>query len=158
MKKGLIIGFSLILLIQFSGIAHAQVVEPAFPDVPTDSKYYTAIEYFRSREIIQGYTDGTFRPDQLANRAEALKIILLSSGMEVDINDLGEDVFPDVTSEDWYYPYIKKALSLEIIEGYEDGYFRPVQNQNIAETLKIIILTNGVSVSDPDENETIFGL
>lgn len=156
MKKGFLAGFSLILLIQFSGIAHAQLIEGAFPDVSTDSKYYTAIEYFHNKDIVEGYTDGTFRPDQLANRAEALKIILLSSDVQVDLNDLGENVFPDVINEDWFYSYIKKAVELDIVEGYDDGYFRPVQTQNIAETLKTILLTNGVSITDPPENESIF--
>jgi len=156
MRKALITVLSLILLSQFSFVANAQVVDGSFPDVPNDHKYAAAIEYFHERGIIEGYSDSTFRPDQPANRAEALKIILLSSDVSVDINDLGDDVFPDVTSEDWFYAYIKKAVELDIVEGYDDGYFRPVQNLNIAETLKIILLTNGVSITDPDENDIIF--
>lgn len=130
--------------------------EGAFPDVSIDSPYYIAIEYFRERNIIQGYEDGTFRPYQEANRAEALKIILLSSDIEVDISTLGLNIFPDVSAEDWYYPYIKKAKELEIVEGYPDGYFRPEQTLNIAETLKIIMITNGVEVNTVDEFTSVY--
>lgn len=156
MRKALITILSLILLSQFSYIAYAQVVNGSFPDVPNNHKYYTAIEYFHAKDVIQGYSDGTFRPDQPANRAEALKIILLSSEVSVDLNDLGDDVFPDVTADDWFYAYIKRSVELDIVEGYEDGYFRPIQNLNIAETLKMILLTNGVTVNDQPENSTIF--
>jgi len=156
MRKALITVLSVLLLSQFSFVAFAQVTSGAFPDVPDDHKYAAAIEYFYEKGVIEGYTDGTFRPDQPANRAEALKIILLSSGISVDLNDLGEDVFPDVTNGDWFYPYIKKATELDIVDGYEDGYFRPIQNLNIAETLKMVLLTNGVTVNDPSENAIIF--
>ena len=94
-----------------------------FPDVSTDHPNYTAIEYFRDNGVIEGYTDGTFRPDQEANRAEALKIILLSSNVEVEEVFLGINVFPDVSGADWFYPYIKKAKEMEIVKGYDDGYF-----------------------------------
>lgn len=156
MRKTLITFISLLLLSRFSFVANAQVLSDSFPDVPNDHKYSTAIGYFYEKNVIQGYTDGTFRPDQPANRAEALKIILLSSAISIDINDSGIDVFPDVTSEDWFYAYIKRAVELDIVEGYDDGYFRPVQNLNIAETLKMVLLTNGVTLTDPPENSTIF--
>ncbi len=156
MRKALITILSLILLSQFSYIANAQVADSSFPDVPNDHKYAAAIEYFHDKDVIQGYPDGTFRPDQPANRAEALKIILLSSDISVDVNDLGDDVFPDVTADDWFYAFIKRAVELNIVEGYEDGYFRPIQNLNIAETLKMILLTNGVTITDQPENSTIF--
>lgn len=127
-----------------------------FPDVASDSPYFTSIEYFRELGVIQGYPDGTFRPDQEANRAEALKIIILASSIDVDGYDVGENVFPDVTQEDWFYPYIKKAKELEIVQGYEDGYFRPVQIQNIAETLKMILVTNNIPLPNLEENTSVF--
>ncbi len=156
MKKILIIVSTFLLLSQFSFVVNAQVLNGSFPDVPDDHKYAAAIKYFYEKDVIEGYPDGTFRPEQAANRAEALKIILLSSGISVDVNDLGQDVFPDVTAEHWFYPYIKRAVELDIVKGYEDGYFRPIQNLNIAETLKMVLLTNGITVNDPAENTNIF--
>lgn len=127
-----------------------------FPDVSTDSQYFTSIEYFRELGVIEGYPDGTFRPNQEANRAEALKIIILASSIDVTGYETGEDVFPDVTQEEWFYPYIKKSKELGIVEGYEDGYFRPVQVQNIAETLKMILVTNNITLPTLEENTLVF--
>lgn len=132
------------------------VYADSFPDVTPDSPYYAAIEDFKEIGIIEGYTDGTFRPDQEANRAEALKIILLASSVSVEDVFLGLNVFPDVSPEDWHYPYIKTAKELDYVEGYPDGYFKPEQIQNIAETLKLILLTNDIEGTEVDTNETIF--
>lgn len=156
MKKtltGLIIG---IYSLQFIGTVNAQdVQESSFPDVPLGSKYYVAIEHFHSAEIIQGYEDGTFKPDQEATRSEALKIILLSSQVTIDEELIG-DIFPDVSEGDWFYHYVKAAKNLEIVEGYDDGYFKPYQTQNIAETLKMILLTNNVEIEEVAEGTSIF--
>jgi len=129
----------------------------SFPDVSTDNKYFTAIEYFKEKNVIQGYTDGTFRPDQEATRAEALKIILLSSNIAVD-SVLPEDtnIFPDVKPLDWFYPYIKKAKTMNIVEGYKDGTFMPNQTQNIPETLKIIFLSKGISIDEVPLDVSIY--
>lgn len=156
MKKTLISIITGIYLLQFIGTVSAQdVQESSFPDVPMGSKYYVAVEHFHSAEIIQGYEDGTFRPDQEATRAEALKIILLSSQIEIDEAIIG-NVFPDVTEDDWFYDYVKAAKNLEIVEGYDDGNFKPHQTQNIAETLKMILLTNNVAVEDVADGTSIF--
>src|SRR5690606_12428958 len=47
-----------------------------FADVPEDSPYYEAVKTLSQFGFIQGYEDGTFRPDQAVTRAEALKIIM----------------------------------------------------------------------------------
>ena len=47
-----------------------------FSDVNVGDKHYLAIKFLKERHIIDGYEDGTFKPTQDINRAEALKIIL----------------------------------------------------------------------------------
>lgn len=124
-----------------------------FDDVLEGHEHYAAILWMEGRSVIQGYEDGTFRPDQEVNRAEALKIILLASDVEVDeAIEETEDLFPDVTTGDWYYPYVAKGLDLGIVEGYDDGYFRPEQTINLAETLKIVHETRDLTVESPLED------
>ena len=50
--------------------------DPAFKDVNVGDDDYIAIKFLKDRNIISGYSDGTFQPGNLINRAEALKIIL----------------------------------------------------------------------------------
>ena len=149
----LIVGF---IFLTVPSVFAQDTQEDIFPDVPKDSPYYTSIGYFKNLGVIQGYPDGTFRPDREANRAEALKIIILASSIDVTGYEQGEDVFPDVISEDWFYPYIKKAKQLGIVKGYDDGYFRPNQVQNIAETLKMILAANDIPLPSLEENSLVF--
>ena len=51
----------------------------AFSDVKEGNSHYVAIEYLRTNGIIQGYEDGTFKPEQTVNRAEAVKMLALAS-------------------------------------------------------------------------------
>lgn len=155
LKKNIVLGF-VFVFIGLNQVNAESLEEPTFPDVDQTSPYFTAIEYLHENGVIRGYDDGTFRPAQEANRAEALKIILLSSEIEIESSDMHAEVFPDVKMDDWHYPYIKKAKEMGIVEGYEDGNFKPYKTQNIAETLKIILLTSNVDIENITTEESMY--
>ena len=121
----------------------------AFSDVPVAHPNYRAISDLKSRGVISGYNDGSFKPDRTVNRAEALKIILLGSGIDVGtgLKPIATGMeFKDVESSFWFAPYVTKAKSLGIIEGYSDRTFRPYQNVNLVENLKILLTANGIDL------------
>ncbi len=138
MKKFLIFCFVFTLSL---GSAYAT---GSFPDVPKDHKNYEAIEYLDNEQIINGYEDGTFGPDNLVNRAEAMKMI--SVAFEVDIAGEYEILFPDVVKEDWFFPYVMAAQKAEIVKGYDDGKFKPEESVNLAETMKMMMLAAKVEL------------
>jgi len=125
------------------------VTQVPFSDMDTDSD---GVEYVISAYnigVIDGYPDGTFRPDREINRAEALKIIFLLAhddpeiltGEELlDYYDLPSNPFLDVDIGAWYAPYIMCAYTNGIVSGYGDGYFRPEQQITLGEMAKIITL------------------
>lgn len=125
-----------------STVAFAQ----SFSDVSSSNPNYKAIEDLKFYGIIKGYSDGTFRPKNNVNRAEALKITLLGSGIEAPIV-AGNGGFPDVDEKEWYAPYVVKAKNLGIIKGNADGTFMPTRNVNLAEMLKILLVSNGIRIS-----------
>lgn len=108
----------------------------AFEDVKMAHPYYPAISYLKENNIIHGYPDGTFRPQNEINRAEFLKIILEGSG--VPSNVITPTPFPDVDHTAWYAPFVKKAYAEGWIEGYPDGTFKPSQRINKVEAIKIL--------------------
>ena len=118
----------------------------AFTDVVDGNKYFAAVQWMEGRGVVAGYEDGTFHPEWEVNRAEALKIILLASEVEVDEVVANDDVslFPDVKPDQWFYPYVKKASTLGIVSGYPDGTFRPGKTVNLAEVLKMLYIANDV--------------
>lgn len=146
MKKLSLLALSLFLV---SNVAYAQTAVIPFDD-HVDHLYEDAIEYMYEEGIVEGYLDGTFLPDANINRAEFLKIIIEANFDEVDyVGHAGEECFPDVASGTWYTPYICFAKSRGIIEGYGDGTFRPAQEINLSESLKMMYESMNLAIDNP---------
>lgn len=106
----------------------------AFSDVAEDFKFSRAIKYLSENNIINGYQDGSFKPLNNINRAEALKIIMLSSNLDLT----GEtSCFSDVQNDAWYENYVCTAKTYGLINGFEGNLFKPNQEISRAEALKI---------------------
>ncbi len=43
----------------------------------------------------------------------------------------------DVAANAWYQPYVKSAFEYDLVEGYEDGSFRPEGNITLAEAITV---------------------
>lgn len=116
----------------------------AFTDVTTGDPHAEAIYYLYNNGMIQGYADGSFRPDATVNRVEFLKIVYLATtgqnAKEFEEARVCRHRVPytDVPMTDWYHVYLCAADSQGIIDGYPDGTFRPQANVNFAEGAKII--------------------
>lgn len=118
-----------------------------FADVRVGDPNAEAIAYLKEEEVIKGYDDGTFRPDQEINRAEILKMLLEGFGYNVEV-DTEEEPFTDVDYGSWYAPYIMTAYEWRIVNGYDDGTFQPSEMVNRVEFLKILIKTYGIDLTD----------
>ncbi len=113
-----------------------------FSDVPDTHPNFLAIKFLEDHGIVQGYDDGTFKPAQLVNRVEALKIILKTH--KIDFLDKVEETgFPDVQPSDWFAPFVVKAKELNIVKGNPDGTFTPARNVVRAEFIKMLLMSNG---------------
>jgi hypothetical protein len=97
--------------------------------------------------IINGYPDGTFKPDNLVTRAEFAKMIVCMLGLDAAAKSLeGEAVpFADVDADHWAAGFINVAQMMGIVNGYEDGTFRPEGNITYAEALKMVLAAMGYS-------------
>ena len=96
--------------------------------------------------IFHGYSDGSFRPFQPINRAEATKVILLALSYGLSGNNGSNLGFSDVDPNAWYMPYLRAAQALGIIHGYPDGTFKPEKTLNRVELLKMFLTAAGVNV------------
>ena len=104
----------------------------AYSDVAAGSWYNNAISTMSSAGIVNGYPDGTFRPDAPITRAEMAKMISLFAKL-----DKTENRFTDIAGH-WAEAYIKLAAGNGWIEGYPDGSFKPQQSITRAETMTMI--------------------
>ena len=143
---------SIVMGLGFLWFASSASAEVVFMDVASDHPNYEAISALANLGVIQGYPDHTFRPDQTVNRAEALKILLLGSGILVPEIQT-QEIFPDVLSDAWYGKYVAKAKNLGIVSGdATTGLFRPGDTVNLAEALKMLLKTNSVESPTPKSN------
>lgn len=118
--------------------AMMSVATAAFTDVPASNKHVVAINDLLDRKVIQGYSDNTFRPDAVVNRAEAVKFILAGIGAQVDTAKTGTP-FKDVKAADWHAPYVTLAKELGIVAGNPDGTFAPGRTVTRAEFCKMLL-------------------
>lgn len=120
--------------------------ESVFTDVAANHPYASAILWAKQSGILQGYPDGTFKPDNIVNRAEFLKIVFGASG--ISVNDApGASGFRDVDDSAWYAPFVRYAKTNGVIQGYPDGSFKPEQAVNFAEALKMAYNALGVTTA-----------
>jgi len=135
MKK--LIGSFVVLGFMFSPPALA-----GFSDVRSGSQLEGYINVLVEKGIISGYPDGSFKPERTINRAEALKIIFetidFSPTDPTNPTDL-TNPFPDVPKNEWYAQYVTTAKKKDIVRGYPDGTFRPTQEVNRAEFIKMVM-------------------
>lgn len=118
-----------------------------------NNKFKTAIEYLQEKNIINGYDDGTFKPDNTINRAELLKILVGGAGYAKPDEMTYRNCFPDVKTE-WYAAYVCFAKEKGWISGYNDGSFRPEQMINKVEAIKMLINSQGFPATKDTSKDT----
>ncbi|MBO8157407.1 MAG: DUF5050 domain-containing protein [Bacillaceae bacterium] len=112
--------FTLVVgMIQPANAEENQSIIP-FEDVKL---YQTEISYLIEKQIIQGYEDGTFRPNQPVKRLQAVQMIMNALGVELD--NVPDVAYTDLKTGDYGYEYVAKATELGIIKGKTDGSFDP---------------------------------
>lgn len=146
----------------------SEVREETFSDVPRDALYAKAIFEMKKQGILQGYPDNTFKPEKVATRVEALKMLMESSALErsdilpsyeryIQTEKLGDFiVFNDIPKDAWYAPYILKASRMNMISGNPDGTFIATKPVNFSEFLKMMLILERDSISEEDAKESPF--
>jgi len=112
--------FFMSMVLIFTLVPFAQAA--SFKDVSTGYTFYDEIHYLVDKEIIQGYSDGTFRPNEGVTRAQAATMIGRALGLD---GTKKTTQFKDVPAGMSASGYIQLAANKEIIQGYPDGTFRP---------------------------------
>lgn len=113
----------------------SQTALASFTDVKADFHQYNSINWLQEQKVVEGYKDGSYKPEQAVSRAEFLKMLYETIGMNGENPTLP---FSDVPNDEWYTKYVKEAYATGVIKGYEDGSFKPDSEISLAEALKIV--------------------
>ncbi len=82
----------------------------------------TAANTLRTYEMLQGYQDGTFRPDNTLTRAELCALLVQAMGLPAAGTAAR---FADVPADSWYAPAIQAACAAGYMKGVGAGRFDP---------------------------------
>lgn len=126
-----------------------------FIDVSTNHWANEAIESMSNRGIINGYEDGTFKPEAYLSREEFAKLITLTFGMEIE--DVDIPTFSDVDKSSWSYKYIE--TSKEYLTGYFPPkgrpFFDPFSNATREDVAVALTRAMGINDENIDANSLL---
>jgi len=133
-----------------------------FTDVPVGSTFYDFIRCLACRGIINGYPDGTFRPNNNVTRGQLSKIVSNSAGFN---DPQTVQMFEDVPQGSTFFDFIGRLASRGYINGYPCGgpgepcvppgnlpYFRPNANATRGQISKIV--SNAAGFIEPVSGQT----
>lgn len=136
-----------------------------FTDVQSEHYNGDAIQYLKDNAVVQGYSDGTYKPENRINRAEFTKILIEAVYDKATIDSCISDhvksswayaFFPDVDKNEWFAKYVCMAKVNNVVSGYPDGTFKPADFINFAEASKIIAEAENVTGVSTGLNEEWF--
>lgn len=120
----------------------------AFSDVGINQPDFLPILYFSETQVLQGYEDGTFRPEAPVSRAAAVKMLMTATGREMP-TDLQLPAFTDVPGDSWFAPYVAWAAQTGLIDTPAgEGTFRPGDSISRAEISKLLLKAFNVNLAE----------
>lgn len=143
MKKGWIV--VLLILLLSSSLAVSAQTERAFSDIPSTYWAWAEIQSLVQENVVQGYPDGTFRPEMPVTRAEFAKMIV--AALPLPLVQGGVPSFPDVSPDHWAFALIESAATAGLLKGYPDGNFQPEKSVSKAELLTILMRSQDFKLS-----------
>lgn len=121
-----------------------------FPDVTEDAYYASAVQELSALDVISGFEDGTFKPDELVTRAQITKMIVDALGEgSIASASVNTTSFTDVAagaSGHWAVGYINQGVSDGWISGMGDGTFAPDANVSYVQAQKMLVAATGYDI------------
>jgi hypothetical protein len=118
-----------------------------FIDVTEGSTFHPFVRCLACRGIVNGYSDGTFRPNDSVTRGQLSKMVSNAAGY---VEPVGAQMFADVVPGSTFYEFVRRLASRVYINGHSCGgagepcgagnlpYFRPNANATRGQTSKIV--------------------
>ena len=165
-KKSISILLTLIMVLMVTGSAFAVVDYGAenrgaerkeyvqmFDDVPTTHWAFEHISELVERNVLTGYPDGRFRPNNTVSRAEFAKIMVVAAGINADRAEYINNVYFEDMRNHWANPFVNAGR--DYLTGYVSGgkrYFRPDQPALREDIAVAIVALKGYNTNLADQS------
>ncbi len=121
-----------------------------FKDVSQDYWAAPFIKALVEREIVAGFPDNTFKPDEPVTRAQFAAMLTKAFQKQ----NMREKVdFNDVAADYWANQPIRRAYRMGFLSGYPNNVFQP--NQNIPKEQVLVALANGLNYKATGKPEEV---
>ncbi|MEH2173094.1 fasciclin domain-containing protein [Nostoc sp.] len=117
-------------------------------DVSSDYWARPFIQALAENNVISGFPDGTYRPNQPVTRAEFAALIQKAFSNQNRVRQLSAGGFSDVPANYWAAAAIQNAYETGFLAGYPGNVFRP--NQEIPRVQGIVALSSGLGLTGGD--------
>jgi hypothetical protein len=140
-------------------VQNITVTNTRFWDVPTSLWAYPYVEQLAAQQVINGYPDGSFRPNNNTTRGQMAKIVTLA--FNFPLPQPAEYTFTDVPPGSTFFQYVEAAYARGLVQGYPCGgplepcdpqhrpYYRPNANVTRGQISKIVVLAAGWTLANP---------
>ncbi len=123
-----------------------------FSDVPSTHPFYTDITRLADLEIVGGFPDGTYKPDDPVTRQQFAKIIVLATDRHTDAidneqNPTFSDVMPGM-GVPYPFDYVEEAAEAGFVMG-DQGKFNPANNITRVQLALVVVRAGGAGLADP---------
>ena len=119
----------------------------AFSDQSSiDTKHQEAVDACNSLNIITGYPNGSFQPNEPVTREQSAKMIcVLLNGGKDPVLGSAVSSFTDVANDRWSCPYIESCVTQDIIVGVGNNKFAPAGKVTGSQLAKMLLVALGYS-------------
>ena len=142
---------------QFSEVYELKQGAP-FSDI-TGNWAKFAILSLVDKQIINGFPDKTFRPNDSLTRAQVAKMIALWRNLP--LKSPASSTFSDLPRDHWAYQYVEGVVASGVINGFPDGTFRPQEAVTKAQLIKLLTVAKRWGIPgflpNPPSYEDIIG-
>ncbi len=145
LKKILALVLALVMSLSLMATAGAS----SFPDVDAENPYATAIEVLDELKVFQGFDDGTFKPTDTLNRAQAAVLVYRIATGDVENKYLDnytfmqQSKFTDLDGYNWAKGYINYCQNAGIVVGTSSTTFEPGAKVTGYQLLVMLLRTLG---------------
>ena len=115
-----------------------------YDDITKDDWYYEDVKTLTESGVVSGDGTGCFHPQENVTREQFLKMLLISSDIEIDE---AENTFTDISDDDWFKPYVLTAKNAGIVNGINETLFGVGENitrQDMAVMINRILENSGI--------------
>ncbi len=94
-------------------------IEETLKDMSSEHWAYEAVKTLSNAGVINGFEDGTFRPEDAVTREQFIKMLVSAFNM---ISENAECNYSDVPKDAWYYASVAIATEKGITKGYGSAF------------------------------------